>query len=233
MKEFITIPRSLIQNQDLGDKRIITYSSILFSGWTGDSLEDLLSYSRYSACRDKSGVRNQYKLLVDQLVLNHYFSYGDRGMVYIKSDEPFGIIYRSEFGRIIQERDRSRSSGKRMNHAHLLLLLAYIRLRQTHRPGMPEIYSDLLTRISDYIGLSVRSISTGLKILEQLNIIYNEELPRYLDEEGHWHSNVRIFVNMELNGRSDVKRDWQEEVYRGITQILASQRFNGGNNLEA
>lgn len=233
MKEFITIPWSLIQNQDLGDKRIIAYSSILFSGWAGDSLEDLLSYSRYSACRDKSGVRNQYKLLVDQLVLNRYFSYGDRGMVYIKSDEPFGIIYRSEFDRIIQERDRSRSGGKRMNHAHLLLLLAYIRLRQTHRPGMPEIYSDLLTRISDCIGLSVRSISTGLKILEQLNIIYNEELPRYLDEEGHWHSNVRIFVNMELNGRSDVKRDWQEEVYRGITQILASQRFNGGNNLEA
>lgn len=230
MKEFITIPRSLILNRDLGDKRVIVYSSILFSNWSGNNFEDLVRYSKYSACRDKSGVLNQFKAVVDQLVSKNYFFHGDRGIVYIKPNESFGIIYRSEFQRILQERACSQEKGQRMNHAHLLLLLAHIRLNMIHKPGVPEMYSNLLVRISESTGLSARSISAGLKVLEKLNIIHNEELPRYKDEEGHWHSNVRIFVNMELSGRSDVQRDWQREVSRGITYILASQRFNGGQN---
>lgn len=225
LKEFITIPRSLILDRDLGDKRVIVYSSILFSDWTGNSIEDLVRYSKYSACRDKSGVLNQYKTIVDHLVSKDYFFYNGRGIVYIKPNDSFGIIYYSEFQRILQERERSQGKGQRMNHAHLLLLLAHIRLNMIHRPGVPEMYSNLLVRISESTGLSVRSISAGLKILEELNIIHNEELPRYKDEEGHWHSNVRIFVNMEPGGSSDVQRDWQGEVYRGITYILASQRF--------
>lgn len=228
MKEFITIPRSLILDRGLGDKRVIVYSSILFSGWPGDRVEDLVHYSRYSTCRDKSGVLNQYKSIIDQLVSKDYFFYDDRGIVYIKPNDSFGIIYYSEFQRILREREKSQKTGCRMNHAHLLLLLAHIRLNMIHKAGVPEMYSNLLVRISKSTGLSVRSISAGLKILEELNIIHNEELPRYKDEEGHWHSNVRIFVNMEPGWISDAQRDWQGEARRGISYILTSQRLNGG-----
>lgn len=228
MKEFITIPRSLILDRGLGDKRVIVYSSILFSGWSGDSIEDLVRYSRYSTCRDKSGVLNQYKSIINQLVSEGYFSYDDRGIVYIKPKDSFGIMYYSEFQRIIQKREKARITGQRMNHAHLLLLLAHIRLNMIHKSGIPEMYSNLLVRISESTGLSVRSISTGLKILEELNIIHNEELPRYKDEEGRWHSNVRIFINMEPGRFSNAQRDWQEETHRGISYILESQRHNGG-----
>lgn len=225
MKKSITIPRSLILNNGLGDKRVVIYSAILFSGWSGDSVEELVQYSRYSTCRDKSGVLNQFKSTIEQLVSAGYFSYNDRGIVYIKPSDSFGILYYSEFKRILLERDRSQKDGKRMNHAHLLLLLAYIRLSMIHKPGVPEFCSNLLARISGSTGLSVRSISAGLKTLEQLNIIHSEELPRYKDEEGHWHANVRLFVNMEYRGKSDVQHDWQSEVNRGITYILARQRF--------
>lgn len=57
--------------------------------------------------------------------------------------------------------------------------------------------------------LSVRSISAGLRVLEQLNIIHSKELPRYKDKEGHWHANIRLFVNMEHRGKSDVQYGWQ------------------------
>ena len=220
MREFIMIPYSLIQDQAMGSKRIIVYSSILFSGWTGKNFEELVRYSHYSTCRDKSGTLNQFRGVVSQLIEENYLSNKGGGIVYIKRDESFGIIYYSEFQRIMQEREYQLKHGKRINHANLLLLLSHIRLNMINR----EYYSNLLIRISESIGLSVRSISSGLKILEKLNIIHNEELPRYKDNDGRWHSNVRIFVNMECQGSSDVLYDWQPEVSNGIRCILQKNK---------
>lgn len=225
MKEFVIVPQSLIHDRELGDKRVIVFSAILFSGWNGNAIEDLVRYSGYSVCRDRAGVLQQYKLLVKQFIDRGYFKYDDQGIVYIKPQESFGIVYYNEFQRIMHRRDISSKVGKRMNHAHLLLVLAHIRLHMIHQTGCPEIYSNLLSRISDSTDLSVRSISSGLKILEELHIIHNEELPRYTDEEGRWHSNVRIFANMEFAGQPGMQRDWQNEIRRGITYILASQKF--------
>lgn len=225
MDEFIIIPRSIIHNKSIGDKRILIYSSIFFSGWSGKNFNELVQYSHYSACRDKGSVLNQYKNVVSHLMDNNYLSVGYGGMVYNKKEEGFGIIYYSEFQRIMQERQHSLSQGKRINHAHLLLLLAHIRLCMIHKSKTPEIYSNLLIRISESIGLSVRSISSCLKTLEKLNIIHNEELPRYKDDDGYWHSNVRIFVNMELRGKPDINYDWCQEVVAGVQYIIANQNL--------
>lgn len=221
MREFVMIPYSLIYDQAMGNKRIIAYSSILFSGWTGKNLEELVLYSHYSTCRDKSGTLNQFRDVVSQLREKGYLSDSmGGGIVYIKRNESFGVIYYSEFQRIMQEREYHLKYGKRINHANLLLLLSHIRLHMIRKPNFPEYYSNLLIRISESIGISVRSISSGLKILKKLNIIHNEELPRYKDSDGRWHSNVRIFVNMEWQGSSDILYDWQLEVSNGIRCIL-------------
>ena len=97
--------------------------------------------------------------------------------------------------------------------------------------GKPVMHFSMLSTISKNIGISVRSITSALRILEELSIIHSEELPRYRDKNGNWHSNVKIFVNMEHCSliAANINYDWQEETVRAINNILRSQRdYIGG-----
>lgn len=219
--KFIKIPCSIILDKELGEKRIISFASIVFSNWSGTDYESLAQFSLYSGFRGKDGIIHQYKELVQHFIDGGYFNQLDGGMVYIDQDEQFGIIYYSEFQKILKLRSEYKEQGRRLNHANILLLLAYLRLYMNHGRRKPEYYSNLLIRISKNTGLSVRSISSSLKALEELEIIHNEELPRYKSDDGNWHSNVRIFVNMKKRGT--ISYDWQREVSKGIWHINASQ----------
>ena len=95
-----------------------------------------------------------------------------------------------------------------------------------HSTDCPEMYSDLLSRISENTGLSVRAVSLALDTLKELGIIHNEELPRYIGKDGQWHSSVRIFVNME--SPTD-KHDWHENLSRAKELILCAQ--HGGKKV--
>lgn len=219
--KIIKVPRSLIHNLSLNEKRVVAFASIIVSGWSGADYESLAKYSLYSGFRGKDGVINQYKELVRSFLDAGYFTESDGGIIYIDQKEHFGLIYYSEFQKILQLRTKYKADGRRLNHAHVLLLLSYIRLYMNYQKGKPVYYSNLLIRISENTGLSVRSISSCLKVLEELSIIHNEELPRYKDNDGGWHSNVRIFVNMKLFGT--ISYDWQREVLRSAKQIRAAQ----------
>lgn len=215
--EFVKVPRNLIYNVELGDKRVIAYLAVLFSDWNGKKVSDLTSYSLYSSFRGTNGVISNFKALI-----SNYLSVGlliktERGGFITQSCDRFGMIYKSEFDRILQHRKERVQAGKRVNHAHLLLLLAYIRSELHYAQGQPCFYSNLITRMSEVIGLSIRSISFGLKILEQLEIIHSEELARYQTKDGAWHSNVRIMVNMKINGNE--KYDWKDETKRAAFKI--------------
>ena len=220
MYEFIMIPRSLIYNCELSEKRVLAYSSILFSGWDGKNIEELVKYSRFSTRRDSGSILYQYRELIYQFIKNQYFENKNSIIRCIRQSDCFGIIYYNEFQKILQARDDGIQNGRRINHSNVLLLLAHIRLCMIRQPNTPLFYSNLLNRISNSVGISVRNITKSLKVLEELNIIHNEELPRYKDSNGHWHSNVRIFVNMETE---DCNYNWQEEVACGIRWIMSSQ----------
>lgn len=220
MNQYVMIPNSLIQNRALGEKRVVVYASIFFSGWSGQNIDELVLYAKYSLSRERGKVLDQFKELVAQLVQGGYYT---GGMVYIKPAEGFGIIYYNEFQRIMRRRELERQRGNRINHAHLLLLLAHIRMCMIRQPGLPEVYSNLLKRISESTGLSSRSVSSGLRVLEELNIIHNEELPRYKDSAGNWHSNVRLFINMEPGITSGTTYSWQHELSRAIRYIMSIQ----------
>ena len=225
MREFVMVPRSLIYNIKLNEKRVLAYSSILFSEWGGENIEELVSYSRFSTRRHFDGVVSQYQDLVHQFIEKNYFKKGKSHLIYVKQPDSFGIIYYDEFQRILQAKDAGVQNGQRINHSHILLLLSHIRLCMIRQPGKPLFYSNLLNRISNSTGLSVRSITKSLKILEELNIIHSEELPRYKDSDGQWHSNVKIFVNIQ---DKDANYNWQDEVVRGIKYIMINQMDYGG-----
>lgn len=237
--EFIKVPRSLIYDKGLGDKRIIVYSSMLFT--CSDSMkcniDKLVDDCCYTRKRMPNGVEHQFKRTITCFNEQGYISVkGNLSKDFSVQFEPqrgsFGIIYSHEYYRIISHRIVSqKNSRKRINHAHLLLLLSYIRLNMDKQVGEPVMHFSLIETISQNIGISVRSISSALKILEELSIIHNEELPRYKDKNGNWHSNVRIFVNMEQCSlvATNTDYDWQEESIRSINSVLRSQRdYIGG-----
>ncbi len=146
MNQYVMVPNSLIQNRQLGDKRVVVHNSIYFSGWSGGRINELVSYAKYSLGRNQGKVASQFQATVLDLIQNGYYT---ETMGYIMPTDGFAIIYYSEFQRIIQKREYELQNGKRINHAHLLLLLAHIRMCLIRKAGMPEMYSNLLKRISD------------------------------------------------------------------------------------
>lgn len=223
MQNYVLIPRDLPARTDLGDKRIIAYAAALFTDWNGVDISPLLVVSGYSPSnRNKSGVRVQYQQLIDGFVESGLLVSPPGSFTSWRSMEyGFGIIKESEFNRIVHAKNEL-GPGYHINQAHALLLLAYIRCNMLRVPGRPTYYSNLLSRISDNIGISSRSVSSVSSFLERFGIIHNEELPRYKDPAGRWHSNVRIFLEMNsLVG--DPGYSWVRETERATALILASQ----------
>lgn len=233
--EFIRIPRSLIYDKELGDKRILVYSSMLFTCWSSKccTVNKLIDDCDFVRGRVSSGVEKQFKTLIGSLIEKGFVStqgkLGDTFSFCIKAPiNSFGIINRFEYDDIIQYRIKEKANGKRINHSHILLLLSYIRLNMDKRTGKPIMHFSMLKTISDNIGLSVRSVTAALKILEELSIIHSEELPRYQDKNNNWHSNVKVFVNIKPP-MDNTNYDWRDETAKAIDSIICSQRdFIGG-----
>ena len=222
--EFVQVPRNLIEDQAIGDKRVLVYLSISFSKWTGCKVDELTTFCGYSADNRHSGsAGQQIRNIVAQLISRGYLTSHANQMRFTTFNDCFGAIYYDEFDKIMRTTKSTRVGDHRVNHAHLLLLLSCIRCYMIHTTGAPQIYSNLLKRISEHIGISVRSISNCIRALEDLEIIHSEELPRYKDSNGNWHSNVRIFVNRQSRYNPNHTYDWQQETKRGINMILANQ----------
>lgn len=219
----VRVPRGLIEDKSLGDKRVLVYASISFSRWNGN-MNELASSCGYSVDRHNGAMNQQIASIVHALTEYGYAAMHSKTYSLVRHGECFGMIYKDEYEKIMNARKLERERGHRMNHAHALLLLSCIRCYMLKTKGKPRIYSNLLVRISENIGLSVRSISGCIRLLEDLDIIHSEELPRY-KSNGSWHSNVHIFVNRQDHSpaSSPCTYDWQNETKRGINMILASQ----------
>lgn len=235
--DYVKIPRSLIYDKQLGNKRILSYSSLLFHCWDKKSCDvtELAVYCGYSD--NRHSYANIAKLVDLFQVLSNCgyieIEFSSNKLFTFFSKPPknsFGIIYKYEFTQILEYRKSQRQNGLRVNHAHLLLLLSYIRLNMERQPGKPVVHFSMIKTISENTGLSTRSVSLALKILEELSIIHHEPLPRYQDENGNWHTNVKIFVNMN-NVNNANEYDWQQETYIAKQNLLVAQRqFIGGQN---
>lgn len=198
MKRYIMIPRELVYDNHLGDKRVLIYAAIYFSNWDGKDISALAACAGYSRSRGNSKLIQQIGMLVSSFISEGYYS---PGMDYIKRKGRYCKITKAEFSKIMKLRNDEMLLGKKINHACIILLLSYIRVNMIYKAGVPEMYSDLICRMSNQIDMSSRSISSVLNSLQKLQIIYNEQLPRYKDSDGGWHSNVTIFLNYKSGGK--------------------------------
>ena len=223
--EYTQVPRRLIENASLGSKRVLVYLAIHFAHWDGYDISELVHACGYSATNQHANsVYGQIKEVVDWLLVNGYLDVDHDGAHLANQDDCSGFIYRYEYDLIFLSHNTHTINCRSSIIADTLLVLSNIRCYMTHAQGRPQFYSNMLCRISEHIGISVRRISRCVQVLEELGIIHSEELPRYKDGNGHWHSNVRIFVNR--HGRLDAGNtyDWQKETKRGIAMILANIR---------
>lgn len=202
---YVTIPREIIYDKDLGDKRVIVYSylcsrralddSVAFSinelvKWTGlipnyhdgkinhkyfDYLELLSHYGYFESCP------NFIKLKTTKGNADYYYKMQLNIEKFDTPEDGFGIIYFDELERIInfkKELENKDIDTSRLSAAYILLLLAYIRVNIRKNTDQPQCCYRLYKTISDDIGLSERYITRIVEILDVMNIIKFAECKR-------------------------------------------------------
>lgn len=83
----------------------------------------------------------------------------------------------------------------KINQAHVILVLAYIRCSMTFKEGffVHGCYNHI-SNISEDIGLSDTIILKCIEYLEQLNILKAKKLKRFM-HDGCWKTNYTVFTN--------------------------------------
>lgn len=201
---YVTIPREIIYDKDLGDKRVIVYAylccrralddTVAFSvpelvKWTGllpnyhkgkinekylDVLELLSHYGYFKYCPD-------FKKLKTIGNSNEYYKAQLNITKFDTPDDGFGIIYFDELKKIInfkKELENKDIDTSRLSAAYILLLLAYIRVNIRKNTDQPQCCFRLYKTISEDIGLSERYIARIVEILDVMNIIKFTECKR-------------------------------------------------------
>ncbi len=219
---YVTIPRDIVYDKDLGDKRVIVYSylccrralddTVAFSinelvKWTGlipnyhdgkinhkylDLLELLSHYGYFESCP------NFIKLKTTKGNADCYYKTQLNIQKFDMPDDGFGIIYFDELQKIInfkKELEKIKVNGNHINidtsrltAAHILLLLAYIRVNIRKNTDQPQCCYRLYKTITEDIGLSERYTTRIVEILDVMNIIKFAECKRerYKDKNGKY-----------------------------------------------
>ena len=204
MPNYVKIPREIIYNKDIGDKRVIIFSYLC----SRRALDDTVAFSISELCHWShlkpnyhDGKINQKYLEVLEL-LSHYGYFTDYPDFQRLSKEKknstdyyfvrlniekfdtldsFGIIYFDELERIFNYKGELKDKDidlSRMSSAYILLLLSYLRVNMNRNPDKPLCCYRLYQKISEDIGLSERYISRIVEILDVMDIIKCQESKR-------------------------------------------------------
>ena len=200
---YVTIPKEIIYDQDLGDKRVIVYSFLCchraLNDSVGFSVPELVKWTGLIPNYHKGKINEKYLDVLELLSHYGYFescpdfeklkSIGNSNEYYKaqlnieKFDVPkeFGIIYFDELQRIInfkEELKKENVDTSRLSSAYILLLLAYIRVNLNRSDNKPRCCFRLYKTISEDIGLSERYITRIIEILDVMNIVKFAECKR-------------------------------------------------------
>lgn len=201
MPNYVKIPREIIYDKDIGDKRVILFSYLC----SRRALDDTVAFSISELCHWSylkpnfhDGKINQKYLEVLEL-LSHYGYFVDcpdfeklakekkNSTDYYnikinieKFDVPdnFGIIYFDELAKILNYKTELKNKDidlSRMSSAYILLLLSYLRVNMNRDITKPLCCYRLYQKISEDIGLSERYISRIVEILDVMNIVKHQE----------------------------------------------------------
>lgn len=232
------IPRELIYNKDLGDKRVMFYLYVYFSVSRSGELciitNEAIRSMGFRPDLHKGKINDEFTSFLLSLEQWGYIKVIQRRRWYTRylalskmEGSPFGLVRYNEYQRIIK------SKG---NRAAAFLILSFIRLNTYRRISesdtRPEIYFCHMHELSEKTGLPRRTVSYALKQLSAMCILHGEEQKRYLDKYGNWHSGVYLFIDKEkyINGSIDQSYNWHDE-FESASMWLADEqaRYNDWN----
>lgn len=225
MPNYVKIPREIIYDKDLGDKRVIIFSYLC----ARRALDDTVAFSITELChwsklkpnyRDGKINQKYYDVL---LLLSHYgyfvecpdfesclhestnsVKYQQVKLNIEKFDIPdnFGIIYFDELLRILDFKGELKDSGidlARMSSAYILLLLSYLRVNMNRNPEKPLCCYRHYQKIAEDTGLSERYIGRIVDILDAMNIIKYHKMKRTrfkdTNNDVKFNTTPKIFVD--------------------------------------
>ena len=201
MPNYVKIPREIIYNKDIGDKRVITFSYLCSRRALDDtvafSISELCHWSHLKPNYHDGKINQKYLEVLESLSQHGYFidypdfqklsnekknstDYYNIKLNITKFDSPdsFGIIYFDELDKILNYKEELKDSHidlSRMSSAYILLLLSYLRVNMNRNTDKPLCCYRLYQKISEDIGLSERYISRIVEILDVMNIIKWQE----------------------------------------------------------
>lgn len=201
MQNYIKIPREIIYDQSIGNKRVIIFSYLCSRRALDDtvafSISELCHWSKLKPNYHDGKVNQKYlETLQSFSQLNYFGSYPDFEKLLKEKknstdyyniqlniekfdiSDNFAIIYFDEIERIINYKEELESTDidlTRMSSAYILLLLSYLRVNMNRNPDKPLCCYRLYQKISEDIGLSERYVSRIVEILSIMEIIKYQE----------------------------------------------------------
>lgn len=204
LPNYVKIPRNIIYDKDLGDKRVIIFSYLCSRRALDDtvafSISELCHWSHLKPNYHDGKINHKYLEVLELLSHYGYFEYcpdfeklakekknsTDYYNIKInieKFDTPdnFGIIYFDELEKLLNFKEELKNTKidlTRMSSAYILLLLSYLRVNMNRNSDKPLCCYRLYQKISEDIGLSERYISRIVEILDVMNIVKYQEVKR-------------------------------------------------------
>lgn len=225
MPNYVKIPRQIVYDTSLSDKRIVIFSYLC----ARRALDDTVAFSTTELCRwsnmkpnYRDGKINQkyYDVLFNLSQRDYFVSYPDFNKLSKEKTNSskfqiiqlniekfdvangFGIIYFDELQSILNFKEGLKDSGidlYRMSSSYILLLLSYLRVNMNRDPDKPQCCYRLYKTIASDIGISERYVGRAVEILGALNIINSWECnrTRYVKDDGTigFYTNFKIFAD--------------------------------------
>lgn len=249
MPNYVKIPREIIYDKNIGNKRVIIFSYLCSRRALDDtvafSISELCHWSYLKPNYHDGKINKKYLEVLNLLSHYDYFvNYPDFGNLanekknstdyynikinIEKFDIPdnFGIIYFDELERILNFKEELKHTDidlSRMSSAYILLLLSYIRVNINRNPSKPLCCYRLYQKITEDIGLSERYVSRIVEILDVMNIIkYREgKRTRYKKSENEYGfiTSPKVFADYKRYLKDDIGNFKIDKDYDYKTEI--------------
>lgn len=233
MPNYVKIPREIICNKDIGDKRVIIFTYLCYRRALDDtvafSISELCHWSHLKPNYHDGKINQKYLEVLNSLSHCKYFmDYPDFQKLITekknsndyykvklnieKFDTPdsFGIIYFDEIEKILNFKEELEFSDidlTRMSSAYILLLLSYLRVNMNRDSQKPLCCYRLYKKISEDIGLSERYISRIVDILDVMDIVKFQEgkRKRYQKSNGEYGfiTSPKVFADFKKYIKSE------------------------------
>ncbi len=256
----MVIPKEIIYDTDIDNKRVLLFSYLCCRRTLDDtvafSIGELCKWSDMKPNRQHGKINDKFITLLSDFSKKKYFiehpdfksitlydtsTYYNMKLDITKFDnlKHFGLIYFEELRKIINFKKEVHNKDinlERITSAHILLVLAYLRLNMYRKPDKPMCCYRFYEKISQDIGISERYVGRVVEILDDLKIIKYKEAPRtrYKNKQGQWSFNTgtKVFADYKYftpKGEEILEYDCDDEIQTQIEILTKERKMNEQN----